>query len=133
MNNQETYIGLTENEFNTRFHSHKSSFKSEHKRTSTTPSDHVWKLKNKNINFNPKWEVAKKVKSFAPSDKVCKLCLQEKPSIFRSVPSLNKKAKCLDIACIRNDSILTITTIHCQLMRFPLWTETLSLDKNNIG
>ena len=37
-NNQETYIGLTENEFKTRFNLHKSSFKLEHKRTSTTLS-----------------------------------------------------------------------------------------------
>ena len=44
-NNQETYIGLTENEFKTIFNLHKSSFKLEHKRTSTTLSEHVWKLK----------------------------------------------------------------------------------------
>ena len=42
-NNQETYIGLTENEFKTRFNLHKSSFKLEYKRTSTTLSGHVWK------------------------------------------------------------------------------------------
>ena len=41
--NQETYIGLTEKEFKTRFNLHKSSFKLEHKRTSTTFSNHVWK------------------------------------------------------------------------------------------
>ena len=65
-NNQETYIGLTENEFKTRFNLHKSSFKLEHKRTSTTLSEHVWKFKkNKNINFNIKWEIVKKVKPFA--------------------------------------------------------------------
>ena len=92
-NNQETCIGLTENEFKTRFNLHKSSFKLEHKRTSTTPSDHVWKLKNKNISFNIKWEVVKKVKPFAPGDKVCKLCLREKLSILRSAPSLNKKRR----------------------------------------
>ena len=91
-NNQETYIGQTENECKTRFKLHKSSFKLEHKRTSTTLSGHVWKLKKKqNINFNIKWEVVKKVKPFAPGDKVCKLCLQEKLSTLRSVPSLNKK------------------------------------------
>ena len=48
-NNQETYIGLTENEFKTRFNLHKSSFKLEHKRTSTTFSEHVWKLKKNNF------------------------------------------------------------------------------------
>ena len=109
-NNQETYIGLTENEFKTRFNLQKSSFKLEQKRTSTTLSEHVWKLKNKNINFNIKWEVVKKVKQFAPSDKVCKLCVQEKLSILRSAPSLTKF---LDIVSIGKNSCLAIPTIHC--------------------
>ena len=87
-NNQETHIGLTENEFKTRFNLHKSSFKLEHKRTSTTLSDHVWKLKKKNIKFNISWQVVKRVKPFAPSNKVCGLCLQEKLSILRSAPSI---------------------------------------------
>ena len=90
LNNQETYIGLAENEFKTRFNLHKSL---EHKRTSTTLSDHVWKLNNKNIDFNIKWKVAKKVKPSAPGDKVRKLCLQEKLSILRSAPSLKKKRR----------------------------------------
>ena len=99
-NNHETYIRLTLNEFNKRFNLHRSSFKLEHKRTSTALCDHVWKLKNKNIDFNTKWEIVKKVKPFAPGEKVCKLCLQEKLSILRSAPSLNKnKTKFLDIAC----------------------------------
>ena len=77
------------------------SFKLEHKRTSTTIGNHVWKLKNKqtkSVNFNVKWEVVEMVKRFAPGDKVSKLCLQEQLSIPRSAPSLNKKK--LDIACI---------------------------------
>ena len=53
---------LTENEFKTRFNLHKSSFKLEHKRTPRTLSGHVWKLKNKNIDINIKWEIVKKVK-----------------------------------------------------------------------
>ena len=93
-NNQETYKGLTENEFKTRFNLHKPSFKLEHKRTSTTLSDHVWKLKKENINFNNfTWQVVKRVKPFAPSNKVCGLCLQEKLSIPRSAPSLNKRGE----------------------------------------
>ena len=81
-NNQETYIGQTENEFKTRFNFYKSSFKLEHKRTSTTLSDHVWKLKKKKINFNITWQVLKRVKPFAPS----------KLSILRSAPPLNKRS-----------------------------------------
>ena len=72
---------------------HKSSFKLEHKRTSTTLSQHVWKLKNKNINFNIKREIVKKVKPFAPNDKVCKLCLQEELSILRFAPSVRGSEK----------------------------------------
>ena len=48
---QETYIGLTENEFKTRFNLHKSSFKQEHKRTTTTLSDHILKLKKEKYRF----------------------------------------------------------------------------------
>ena len=130
-NNQETYIGLTENEFKTRFNLHKSSFKLEHKRTSTTLSDHVCKLKKKNINFNIKWQVVKRVKPFAPSNEVCGLCLQEKLSILRSAPSLTKEAKFLDTVSIGKSSCLA--TYLCQLMRSPLRTETPSLDKNSTG
>ena len=104
-----------------RFTLHNSSFELEHKRTSKTLSDHVWKKnEQKNpINFNIKWEVVKKVKPFTLCDKGCKLCLQEKLSIHRLVLTWNLK-KNLDIASTRNDSCLTITTIHCQVMRLPL-------------
>ena len=85
---------------------HKSSFKLEHKRTSTKLSDHVWKLKKKT-----------KKTSTSTSD-------ERSPA-----PSLNKKTtRFLEIASTGNDSSLTIT-IQCSLMRFLLWTEILSLDK----
>ena len=90
---QETYIGLTENEFKTRFNLHKSSFKLEHKRTTTTLSDHIWKLKKKNTDYNIKWEIIKNVKPYAPGEKICRLCLQEKLSILISKPSLNKRSE----------------------------------------
>ena len=68
-NKQETYKGLTENEFKTRFNLHKSSFKLEHKRTTTTLSDHIRKLKKKNTDFNIKLEMVKRVKPHAPGEK----------------------------------------------------------------
>ena len=91
-NNQETYIGLTENEFKTRFNLHKSSLRLKHKRTATTLSDHVWKLKKKNADFNIKWDIVKRVKPFTPGEKVCKLCVQENVSILISKLSLNKRS-----------------------------------------
>ena len=128
-NNHETYIGLIENEFKTIFKLHESSFKVEHKRTSTTLSEHIWKLKNKNIHFNIKWEVFKKVKPFAPSHKVCKLCLQEKLSILRSGPSLNKTSA-IFLQCIHRKKFLLINTNNPLSTDEGLWPETLNLDKN---
>ena len=91
----------------------KTSFlKLEHKGTSKTLSEHVWKLKNKNINFNIQWEIVKKVKPFAPNNKVCKFCLQEKLSTLRSAPSLNKRSEFFG-------HCLAILTSQRQPMRSP--------------
>ena len=64
----------------------KPSFKLEYKRTSTTLSDHIGKLKENN---RLQHQMGGRRKGEA-IDKVCKLCLQEKLSILRSAPSLNK-------------------------------------------
>ena len=69
------------------------------------------------------------MKPFAPSDKVCKLCLKEKLSILRSAPSLNKKNEIFDIKrrfLLNHNNILMSTDE-------VLWTKTLSFDKKNIG
>ena len=66
---------------------------------------HVWKLKKKNINFNIKWQVVKRVKPFAPSNKVCGLYLQEKLSILRSAPFLNKRSEICE-HCIHRKKFL---------------------------
>ena len=92
-NNQETYVGPTVNEFKTRCKLHNLSFKLEHKRTSTTLSDHVWKFKKKKHRLQYQMRIRQKVKRFASGEKLCKLCLQEKLSILRSAPSLNKRSE----------------------------------------
>ena len=52
----------------------------------------------------------KKIKPFAPSDKVCKLCLQEKLAILRSVPSLNKRSNIFGHGIHRKKFLLSNTT-----------------------
>ena len=47
----ETYVGLTENTFKTRFANHKASFNNLSKRMSTELSKHVWNLKDNSTNF----------------------------------------------------------------------------------
>ena len=49
---QDTYIGVTENEFKTRYNQHTSSFKFEHRSSTTTLSEHIWKLKKNKIDHN---------------------------------------------------------------------------------
>ena len=60
-NNKETYIGLTENAFKTRYNLHRASFKLEHEKSATGLSEHISELqKNNNIDYKIKWEIVKK-------------------------------------------------------------------------
>ena len=72
----------------------------------TTLSSHIWKLKDKNINFNLKFSILKLSRSYSKEAKVCDLCLTEKMYImFHNVylssdhtdhySSLNKRSEIL--------------------------------------
>ena len=74
----QTYIGLTENSFKTRFTNHKNSFKDHKKKLSTELSKHIWKLKDANVDFQISWKVLKHAASFNPVSERCNLCLWEK-------------------------------------------------------
>ena len=47
-NEQDIYIGITENEFKTRYNQHTTSFRLSHKSSATSLSEHIWKLKENN-------------------------------------------------------------------------------------
>ena len=81
------YIGLTENEVKMSFNLHKVIFQIT---TQENFSILAITFGNLRTNKNIEWEIVKKVKPFAPSDKVCKLCFQEKLSILRSAPFFNE-------------------------------------------
>ena len=109
-NNQETYIGLTENEFKTRFNLHKSSFKLEHKRTSTTLSEHVWKLKNKIITSTSNGRSSKKGSHSNQVIKCANFVYKKKLSILRSAPSLNKRCEIFGHCIHRKKFLLSNST-----------------------
>ena len=48
-NTTETYIGLTENDFKTRYRNHTASFRHAKRRNFTELSKHIWTLKDNNI------------------------------------------------------------------------------------
>ena len=61
----ETYIGLTENSFKTRFSAHKYTFNHEECRHATTLSEHVWSLTDKKVKFSMKCRIVSKAKPYS--------------------------------------------------------------------
>lgn len=97
----ETYIGLTSNEFKTRYNNHKSSFKNISKRYATELSKHVWDLKDQGRDYSITWKVICSATSYTNMTKKCNLCIAEKYYIIckPELASLNKRTelvrKCL--------------------------------------
>ena len=77
-NKEESYIGLTDNTFKTRYNGHTSSFRNEQYRNATTLSNYIWTLKDKNINYSLKWTIIDRGRAYQPSGKNCGLCDLEK-------------------------------------------------------
>ena len=88
--NQESYIGIS---FKQRWTQHKSSFKNKEKKGETALSQHIWKLKEKEIQYETKWKILTRANSFSPITGKCNLCTKEKfYIIFRSdLCSLNTR------------------------------------------
>ena len=102
-NRQETYNGLTDNEFKTRFNLHKSSFKLEHQKSNTSLSEHIWNLKNKKAEDNVEWKMLKQLKPYAPNKKICNLCFEEYFRILMEKPTLNRRK---EIFCVHKKRFL---------------------------
>ena len=56
-NTRETYIGLTENDFKTRYRNHTASFRHAKHKNSTELSKHIWTLKDNNIEHFISWRI----------------------------------------------------------------------------
>ena len=89
----ETYVGLTENTFKTRYNAHKHSFRNQNNKNATTLSQYIWKLKDNGISHSLKWRVLDRGKAFTPETKDCNLCLKEKQHILYmpKLASLNSR------------------------------------------
>ena len=70
----ESYVGLTENSFKTRYENHKSSFRDPNKRLSTELCRHIWNLKDTKIEYNVTWKILKQAAPFNPPSNCCNLC-----------------------------------------------------------
>ena len=74
----ETYVGLTADNFKTRYRNHKTSFEHKSYRNSTELSKHVWSLKDSNIEHEITWQIVCRAKPYSSLTKRCNLCLSEK-------------------------------------------------------
>ena len=89
------YIGISDSEIKLRISNHKNSFKYESKKNATRLSQHIWKLKEKNVPYNITWEILTKSKSYQPGSRNCDPCTTEKWKILTANPekTLNKRTE----------------------------------------
>ena len=74
----EKYVGITANTFKERYSGHKQDLSKPDGRTSTTLAGHVWELKDRQTDFQIKWEVVCRAAPFSPITGSCNLCTAEK-------------------------------------------------------
>ena len=88
-----TYVGLTESAFKTRYANHKASFTHRNKKNSTELSKYIWQLKDSGSDFSITWKVLKRTKSYSNSTNSCSLCNWEKYFIITkpTLATLNKR------------------------------------------
>ena len=92
-NKEETYVGLTENTFKTRYDGHTCSFRDKSKRYSTALSNYIWTLIDSNTDYTIRWKIVDRGRAYSPSTKICNLCLKEKYIIIckPQMASLNSR------------------------------------------
>ena len=102
----ETYIGLTENDFKTRYRNHTASFRHTKHRNSTELSKHT--LKENNINHFISLRILSSRSPYNSANKRCNLCLREKLLITRrpELSSLNKRNELVSSCRHRNKTLL---------------------------
>ena len=93
--NKESYVGITEKMFKTRFGHHKQSFTNRKKATATELSKYIWDLKDKGIQYELSWSILSRAAPYSNVTKRCNLCNLEKYYITyeKQLASLNKRTE----------------------------------------
>ena len=105
---KETYVGLTENTFKTRFSNHTQSFKSRTLRNTTELSKYIWSLKEAEVRYSIKWRILKRCRSYSSTTKRCNLSLHEKFVIIShpELSTLNRRNELASNCHHRKNSLL---------------------------
>ena len=107
----ESYVGLCSTTFKDRYRNHTNSFKHQKKSNATMLSNHIWDLKNKNIDFQVTWKILDRAKPFSPVTQICNLCTKEKYFIIfePDEASLNKKEELYNHCLHKSSQLLEKT------------------------
>jgi hypothetical protein len=74
----ETYTGLTANTFKDRWYGHNADMNNTQDKNKTRLSTHMWDLRDRNVNYELKWDFIDRAPPFNPITRKCRLCLKEK-------------------------------------------------------
>ena len=93
-NARQTYIGVTANDFKTRYRNHLKSLRNEKYKHENELSKHFWNLKKENRQFSIRWAI-KQIPAGRNGKRNCTLCLEEKLMIMkgRSKNILNRRSE----------------------------------------
>ena len=94
-NTTQTYMGVTANNFKTRYRNHLKSLRNEKYKHETELSKHTWNLKKENRQFSIRWAIFKQTLVGRNRKRNCALCLEEKLMIMkgRSKNILNRHSE----------------------------------------
>ena len=111
---QDTYIGLTSNQFKTRYRNHQMSFRHVKRRNETELSKHLWKLKDDNKEFKVTWMIIAKAKPYTNVTKRCNLCNTEKFFLITKphMATLNRRNELISTCRHRRKFILSTGTVQ---------------------
>ena len=103
----ETYIGLTENDFKTRYRNN-TALRHPHLRNPTELSQHIWNLPDNDIEHSLSWRIITKAQPYSSTNTRCNLCLKEKLLIIHhpNLSSLNKCNELVSSCRHRNKALL---------------------------
>ena len=110
-NETETYVGLTATTFKARWSNHETGFKYSRKRTSTSLSNYIWDLKDKQKDYSIEWKMLGRAKPFSPISEICNLCTLEKWHILFTpeMATLNRKEELNNYCLHKNPTLLDKT------------------------
>ena len=104
---EQSYLGSTEPAFKGRWGDHCTSFRHERYKSKTKLSKFIWKIQEKQQDYDIKWSVVRKSIPYRTGSKRCNLCLWEKYHILNCDKDkfLNKRDEILN-KCRHRDKFL---------------------------